>query len=328
MVTIKDIAQEAGVSTMMVSRVINKRYNQVSAENIERIEKIIRKYNYIPNSAAQSLSSKTSKIIAIFIQGNANSLVQPYNAIMLGALIQDVQAYGYNTMVHFISNYSDVHNKLQSWKACGAIFFGMFEKDFEQFPSKTDVPFVFTDCYCSFIQIANVGIDNYKGGVLAAQHLLDYGHRNFATIGEYLNESPLIQQRLNGFRDTLLRAGIEMNPDCIINFDSFAVQKLIERKGEHLAIFSFSDIHSLNIMKQLNEHGYQVPEDFSIVGFDNLYLCQLTNPELTTISQDITKKAQSAVDLLFQYLKYPDFPLQNITLDVQLISRATVKKIR
>lgn len=327
MVTIKDIAQEAGVSTMMVSRVINKRYNQVSAENIERIEAIIKKHNYIPNSAAQSLSSKSSKIIAIFIQGNANSLGHPYNAIMLGSLIQDVQAYGYNTMVHFISNYSDVCNKLQSWKACGAIFFGIFEKDFEQFPFVTDVPFVFTDCYCTSRPIANVGIDNYKGGMLAAQHLLDYGHSNFATLGEYLNESPLIRQRLDGFRDTLSQAGIELEPNHVVNFDSYAVEKLIDLKEEHLAIFSFSDIHSLKIMKQLYELGYQVPEDFSIVGFDDLYLCQLTSPELTTISQNITEKAKSAVDLLFQYLKYPDLPPQNIILDVTLVNRSTVKKI-
>lgn len=292
MVTIKDIAQEAGVSTMMVSRVINKRYNQVSAENIERIEKIIKKHNYIPNSAAQSLSSKTSRIIAIFIQGNANSLGSPYNAIMLGSLIQDVQAYGYNTMVHFISNYSDVCNKLQSWKACGAIFFGIFEKDFEQFSFKENVPFVFTDCYCSTRQIANVGIDNYKGGVLAARHLLDYGHKNFATIGEYLNESPLIRQRLDGFKDTLEQAGIDFSQNHVINFDSYAVQKLIDLKEEHLAIFSFSDMHSLKIMKQLNEQGYQIPRDFSLISFDDLYLCQLITPELTTISQNITEKAQ------------------------------------
>lgn len=328
MVTIKDIAQEAGVSTMMVSRVINKRYNQVSAENIERIEKIIKKYNYVPNSAAQSLSSKTSKIIAIFIQGNANSLEQPYNSVMLGCLIQDVQAHGYDTMVHFISNYSDVCNKLQSWKACGAVFFGIFEKDFEQFQTTADIPFVFTDCYSDSDRITNVGIDNYKGGALAAQHLLEYGHDNIAFVGEYLRESPLIRQRLDGFRDTLSHAGLELKEQYILNFDASVAQKLIELKGKHLAIFAISDIISLQIIKQLNELGCQVPEDFSIIGFDDLYLCHMTTPELTTISQNIAEKAKTAVDLLFQYLKYPDLPLQNITLDVTLVSRSTVKKMK
>lgn len=327
MVTIKDIAQEAGVSTMMVSRVINKRYNQVSAENIERIEKIIEKHNYIPNSAAQSLSSKASKIIAIFIQGDANSLEHPYNAVMLGYLIQNIQARGYDTMVHFISNYSDVCNKLQSWKASGAVFFGMFEKDFIQFQSNEKIPFVFTDCYSSSMSIANVGIDNYKGGSLAAQHLLEYGHTNFAVVGEYFNESILIQQRLKGFCDTLNKAGMEIEQDHIINFDSATAEKLIEIQQKHLAIFAFSDILSLKIIKQLSEHGYHVPHDFSIIGFDNLFICHLTSPELTTISQSLSDKAESAVNLLFQYLEYPNMPLQNIILDVELIIRDTVKKI-
>ncbi|MDE7266746.1 MAG: LacI family transcriptional regulator [Lachnospiraceae bacterium] len=327
MVTIKDIAQEAGVSTMMVSRVINKRYNQVSAENIERIEKIIKKYNYIPNSAAQSLSSKTSKIIAIFIQGDANSLEHPYNAVMLGYLIQNIQARGYDTMVHFISNYSDVCNKLQSWKASGAVFFGMFEKDFLQFQTNEKIPFVFTDCYSSSIPIANIGIDNYKGGSLAAQHLLDYGHDNFAIVGEYFNESLLNQQRLKGFCDTLSKAGINIEQNHIINFDSSTATKLIEIQQAHLAVFAFSDILSLKVIKQLNEHGYRVPDDFSIIGFDDLFICHLTSPELTTVSQNLSKKAEAAVDLLFQYLNYPDMPLQNIVLDVELVSRDTVKNL-
>lgn len=327
MVTIKDIAQEAGVSTMMVSRVINKHYNQVSMENIARIEKIIKKYNYIPNSAAQSLSSKSSRIIAIFIQGDANSLEHPYNSVMLGYLIQNIQAYNYDTMVHFISNYSEVINKLQSWKASGAVFFGIFEKDFIQIQDHAGIPFIFTDCYSNSRQIANVGIDNYKGGELAARHLLDYGHRNIVFVGEYMNESPLIQQRLKGFKDTLADQGIEISSERIINYDSDAVHKLIEMQKEHLAIFTPSDTHSLKIIKQLNEYGYHVPDDFSIIGFDDLYICHMVNPELTSISQDLPKKAKSAVDLLFQYLKYPDMPLQNITLDVELVSRGTVKKL-
>lgn len=327
MITIKDIAREAGVSAMMVSRVINKRYDQVSEENINRIEKIIKEYNYIPNSAAQSLSSKSSRIIAIFIQGDANSLEHPYNSVMLGCLIRHIQAYHYDTMVHFISNYSEVLYKLQSWKAAGAIFFGIFEKDFIQIQDKTGIPFVFTDCYSQSRQIANVGIDNYKGGELAARHLLDYGHDNIVFVGEYIKESPLIQQRLKGFQDILADKNIKIDQERIIHYDSDTVQKLIKMRGKHLAVFTPSDILSLNIIKQLNEHGYHVPDDFSIIGFDDLYICRLASLELTTISQDLPLKAKSAVDLLFQYLKHPDMPLQNITLDVELRSRNTVKNL-
>ena len=80
MITMKDIAREAGVSAMTVSRVINKRYDQVSSETVQRIEKIIQKYNYIPNSAARSLSSRSARIIAVFIKGDYRELQSDYNS--------------------------------------------------------------------------------------------------------------------------------------------------------------------------------------------------------------------------------------------------------
>ena len=279
MITIKDIAQEAGVSSMMVSRVINKRYDQVSAENIERIEAIIKKHNYVPNSAARSLSSKTSRIIAIFIQGDASELYRPYNAAMLGNLMQSIQQQGYDAMAHFVHDYSEVFDKLRSWKAAGAIFFGMFTKDLLQIQSQADVPFVFTDCYSDTWQFANIGIDDYKGGVLAAQHLLNRGHKAFALVGEYINSSPLAQRRLKGFRDTLLAAGIEFGPDHIIEFREPDTEgRLLQLKEEHLAVFVLSDMLAVHLIKEMADRGYRVPDDLSIVGFDNMYNSHMKSP--------------------------------------------------
>lgn len=329
MVTIKDIAREAGVSTMMVSRVINKHYNQVSAENVERIEAIIKKYDYVPNSAARSLSSKASRIIAIFIQGDASELYRPYIATMLGHLIQSVQMQGYDAMAHFVKDYSEVFDKLRSWKAAGAIFFGMFQKDLLQIQDKAEIPLVFMDCYSDTWQFANVGIDDYKGGVLAARHLLDCGHKDFALVGEFISRSPLAQRRLKGFRDTLTAGGVEFGPENVVDFiEPDTEGRLLRLKKEHLAVFVLSDMVAVHLVNQLNDMGYRVPDDISFIGFDNLYVCDLAHPRLTTISQDLVKKAESTVALLFQYLKYPDFPLQNITLDVSLVNRATVKMLK
>ena len=326
MITIKDIAQEAGVSSMMVSRVINKRYDQVSAENIERIEAIIKKHNYIPNSAARSLSSKTSRIIAIFIQGDASELYRPYNAAMLGNLMQSIQQQGYDAMAHFVHDYSEVFDKLRSWKAAGAIFFGMFTKDLLQIQSQAEVPFVFTDCYSDTWQFANIGIDDYKGGVLAAQHLLNCGHKAFALVGEYINSSPLAQRRLKGFRDTLLAAGMEFGPERVVEFNEPDTEgRLLQLKKEHLAVFVLSDMLAVHLIKEMADRGYRVPDDLSFIGFDNLYISHMMNPGLTTISQDLPQKAAAAVKLLFQYMKYEDFPVQNIALDVSLVDRDTVK---
>lgn len=326
MITLKDIAKEAGVSVMTVSRVVNMRYSEVSEENIEKINTIIKRLGYVPNSSARSLSSKSSKIISIIIQGENNVLETPYNATMLGYIIQHVQECGFNAMVHFINEYSDVTKHLQSWNAEGAIFLGTFDKNIQQIQENNKIPLVFTDSYSSVRQLINIGIDDYKGGVLAARHFIENGHREFAFVTLHTSVSQLIQQRLKGFKDTIENAGLSLSEDHILEPFQMeeTIQKLTSLKKPVTAIFAAADNTAIELTDQLKEMGYLIPEDFSIIGFDNLSMSRYVSPKLTTISQDIMKKAHYAIDILFQHLNDPTLPTQNIILDVELIKRESV----
>jgi LacI family transcriptional regulator len=327
MVTLKDIAKEAGVSVMTVSRVVNKCYSKVSEENIEKIQSIISKSGYIPNSSARSLSSKSSKIIAVLIQGKGNMLEHPYNAKMLGHIIQCVQDRGYNAMVHNIDEYSDVTKHLQSWNAEGAIFLGTFDSDIQQIQADNKIPLIFTDSYSSIRQVINIGIDDYKGGVLAAQHFIENGHRNFAFVGgPFTNLSQLIQQRLKGFRDTIEKENLELASDHILKpaDTNDIVNAICSFREPITAIFVASDIIAIELIDALIKKGYSIPKDYSIIGFDNLPISRYISPSLTTISQDINYKAQYAIDILFDHLSNASLPTQNIVLDVELVKRASV----
>lgn len=330
MVTLKDIAKEAGVSVMTVSRVINKRFSEVSEENIAKIQEISARLGYVPNSSARSLSSKSSKIISIIIQGSENPLDSPYNATMLGHIIQRIQERGYNSMVHFVvDDYSEVTQHLKSWKAEGAIFLGTFDKDIQQIQADNQIPLVFTDSYSSIRQITNIGIDDYKGGVLAAQHFIENGHRNFAFVAPHLNTSQLIQQRLKGYADAIKEAGLTLLPSHIM--DSYGIENntdvLFSSPQPVTAVFAASDLCAITLLNATRQKNYQVPEDYSIIGFDNLPVCQYTTPRLTTIAQDIPQKARYATDILFQHLQNGVMPTQNVIMDVKLISRESVKKL-
>lgn len=329
MITLKDIAKEAGVSVMTVSRVVNQRYSEVSEENIEKVNSIINRLGYVPNSSARSLSSKSSRIISIIIQGNNNVLESPYNATMLGYIVQQVQECGFNAMVHFINEYSDVTKHLQSWNAEGAIFLGTFDKNIRQIQENNKIPLVFTDSYSSIRQLINIGIDDYKGGVLAARHFIENGHRDFAFITLHTSVSQLIQQRLKGFRDTIEKAGFHLEEENILEPFQMeeTVQGLCSMKKPVTAIFAAADNTAIELIDQLKHKGCRIPEDFSIIGFDNLPMGQYISPRLTTISQDIMKKAHYAIDILFQHLNNPGLPTQNIILDVELIKRESVQNL-
>lgn len=326
MVTLKDIAQEAGVSVMMVSRVVNKCYSKVSEDNIAKIQDIINKNGYVPNSSARSLSSKSSKIISIIIQGSNNALESPYNATMLGDIIQQVQERGYNTMVHFIDKYSDVTKHLQSWNAEGAIFLGTFDTDIQQIQADNKIPLVFTNSYSSLRQVINIGIDDYKGGVLAAQHFLENGHRSFAFVAPFTSVSQLIQQRLQGFKDTIGKFNLELDSKHILEDEKMerTVNTICSYPEPVTALFVAADNNAIEIIDILKRKGYKVPEDYSIIGFDNLPFSRYVTPRLTTISQDINQKAQYALDVLFQHLNDSSLPTQNMVLNVELIKRESV----
>lgn len=327
MITIKEIAQEAGVSTMMVSRVVNKKYNLVSEANIKKIEALLEKYHYIPNSSARSLSSKRARIIAVFIQGCGNELIPPYNAVMLGYILREVQQRGYDTMVRFIVRYDDIIENLRTWNVSGAVFFGAFTENINKLKEDTDIPLIFTDCYSDRRQLINVGIDDYGGGCLAASHFLAYGHTEFAFCCDSLSESPVLTRRYHGFSDTLAQSGFLPSESHIIDAHTVneTADRLISLRRKHLAVFVFSDNRASLLLNRLNELGFCVPDDFSLIGFDNLPVSTLCRPPLTTIGQDIEKKAVTAVSLLFQYMEDKSLPVQNITLDVSLISRESVK---
>ncbi len=329
MVTLKDIAREAGVSTMTVSRVINQKYSEVSDENIEKIQAIIKKLGYIPNSSARSLSSKSSKIISIMIPGSNNPLETPYNSTILGYVLQLIQDQGYNAMVHFIDEYSKITEHLHSWHAEGAIFLGVFDSDIQQIKENNQIPLIFTDSYSSIRQVINIGIDDYKGGLLAAEHFVINGHKELAFVAPAIRHSQVMQQRMDGFIDGLKKAGIFLPPERIIEkIDVESAADMVCNFSKKITgVFVPADQHAVELMDCLKKRGYQLPKDYSIIGFDDLPISQYITPRLTTIKQNIKQKAQYAVDILFQHLKDKNMPTQNIVLNVELVPRESVYKL-
>lgn len=329
MITLKDIAKEAGVSIMTVSRVVNGHHSKVSEANVQKIQEIIKKRGYVPNSTARSLSSKNSRIISVIVRGNGRQLTNPYNAAMVGEIANHIQEHDYFIMMHFIDKYDDITQQLRAWNSQGSIFIGTFDEDIQKIQQDNRIPLIFTDSYSHVRQITNVGIDDYKGGSLAAIHFIENGHKSFAFIGSSLKSS-VVQHRLNGFRETLKLYGFTLKPENILEASvpfEYLAKAVCNFKERVTAIFIPADLIAISFINELRKLGYNVPDDYSVIGFDNLPLCGTITPRLTTISQDIGKKALFATDLLFKHFNDPDAPAENIVLDVQLREHDSVKNL-
>lgn len=337
MVTLKDIAKEAGVSVMTVSNVVNGNLAKVSKENAERIQAILANRRYIPNSSARSLAKSNSNIIAIVLRcgHDENSMQSPHNATLVGAIIQRVQALGYYTMVHMVKSQEAISQSLRTWNVEGAIFLGMFDDEIERIHQVNDIPMVFIDSYSDVRQLSNVGIDDFKGGQLAAQRLLDGGHTRLAFISPPNLHNGVIQHRLDGFLSILQKRNITLNPRFRYTLESDSnADAIIETgkalaalDGEVTAAFVTSDQIASYVIQGLKQSGMHVPKDFSIIGFDNMMISTQITPQLTTISQNLDQKADLAVDILFRRLKNPDAPAELRILNVALVERSSVRTL-
>lgn len=327
MITLKDIAREAGVSAMTVSRVANQQYAKVSKDNIARIQAIIKEKGYVPNSSARSLSSKSTRLIAVIVQGEENALEYPYNATMVSNICYYVQSRGYSPLLYTVNDYSEVTKRLRQWNVEGAVFLGMFDKNMRSIHEDNRFPLVFTDSYSPMRQITNIGLDDYKGGELAAQYLMEKGHRNVAFVGGSTKISSVVRHRLLGFRHALEQAGIGLPEENIIEdyLVCDQIRDICQLEPPVTGFFVTADIMAMSVIADLKALGRRVPEDCSVIGFDNLFFSEHTTPKLTTIAQDIRLKAQTAIDVLFRHIQTPDSPAESIVLDVRLVERDSVR---
>ena len=166
MITLKEIAQEAGVSTTTVSNVLNGNSSRVSADTAERIQAIMKRSGYVPNQAARSLAQRESHVVAIIVQASPgeNIFRNPYTAEYVGALTLELQQNGYYPLIRFSDNYKEIDADLRGWNVAGVIFSGAYNRHLHTLKSLTDIPTVFTDCYVRIPGANHVGMDDDAGG--------------------------------------------------------------------------------------------------------------------------------------------------------------------
>lgn len=333
---LKTIAEKAGVSTATVSNVINGNHHKVSRETIAKVQRIIDENNYKPNATARSLASKKSKIIGVVVPNIANDedfSVNPHYTHLLALLEKYIRDQGYYMMMRCVERGIQIIPLFSSWNVDGIIFFGTFREDVKEIISKLSTPAVFIDTYAEDLNIANVGVDDYKGGYLSASYLIDKGHRRIAFVGPGIDDQGVMQFRYEGFRDACQERGVELREEDL--FFSYTLyhtgietgRRIAASAADYTAVAVMSDIAAFGVMEGLRLGGKRIPEDVSVIGFDNLLESQYSHPKLTTISQNIEQKAQKVGRRLFQMILNEDIQEVWEKNDVEVMERESVKDL-
>lgn len=332
---LKDIAERAGVSTATVSNVINGNHHKVSQATIEKVQKIIEQLEYKPSATARSLASKESRIIGVVIPylGEDQSFsINPYTSQVIGALENYVRRQGYYLMIRSVRECKEIVPIFSSWNVDGVVILGAGAAEVPEMESRLKVPTVYLDTYAQSLGIANVGVDDYKGGYLAARYLLEKGHRRIALASPDFTAG-VMKERYRGFCDAMKERGAAFNKAHFFEVantsaDGAEAGKKIAMSGHDLtAVAVMSDIIAVGVMDGLRKCGMNVPEDISVIGFDNLMACQYSHPGLTTVSQNIEGKVTTACQYLFEMIRNKEKMAVNEILDVEIVERESVKDL-
>lgn len=336
MVTLKDIAAEAGVSITTVSNVVHNKKSRVSPARVAKIWEIIEREHYAPSMSARSLAKDHSSIIGVVThltpQNAGSTMSDPFLSSFVESLEKRTREEGYYLMIRSVEDACALVALSHSWQLSGLVLTGMFQDDFFDTVLQLGVPFVLIDSYVDHPDVCRVGLEDEKGGYIATRHLLENGHRVIAFTSPSIRPGGVIEQRFLGYRRALSEYGIAYDPSLVFT-QEISVEEgkklghMLSARREITGIFASADILAAGIMSGLSERGVSVPQDKSIVGFDDNYLSQLTVPGLTTVHQDAEQKGSLAMGMILSQLRSEPIPEKTVILPVRLVLRGSVRNL-
>lgn len=312
MSSLKDVALLSGVSISTVSRVLNSP-ELVDPKTQKIVQEAMKKLNYRPNLVASGLRSKSSKQIALVVP----NAVHYTSASMIQHTSRLLQKKGYTLILGNHHNHFETENELlDSYfrrNIDGIILYLIYDESravqalLER--EERHVPIVVVGRRIHVPTLANVTVDNFKAGLLAAEHLASLGHRRVATV-----TGPQVAQwardRLDGFREGLEQHGIKLSwsfaQQDLTDFETgtAAADEFLrlypDRQKRPTAIWAQNDIMAAGLLKHLNQSGLCVPEDISLLGMDNIELATMITPTLSTIQQPLGEIARESIRIILE----------------------------
>lgn len=328
MPSMKDVARLAGVSVSTVSRVINGTI-PVDEDTRERVNAAISAIDFKPNLLARGLRLKSGNLIGLVVPEMSLSTFTP----MIRYAEEGAEENGYDLILGSTDN--DPEREARFIEALirrnidGIIFSRVSDRSrVMRLIERSNVPIVIIDRYSGREDIPCVVLDNYRAGVIAAEHLLSRGHGTFACITGPLDIA-LSRERAAGFRDTIRQHGGRIDDASMFEGDfSFeagtqAVRRFRETGARFTALWAQNDYMAIGALNELRRRGTRIPGDVSIVGLDNIEASWMIDPPLTTIAQPFRQMCRTAVDLIVKMnRKEPAGETRTVVMP-ELIVRAT-----
>jgi len=327
MISIKDIARLADVSVSTVSRVINGK-TCVAEDKRLRIEQAIKETGFVPNRAARDMVMKNTSKVGIFLPDTFNQ----FQRQLFSEIAHNLEVFGYYSSFFFVATDKQGEQaclqKLKSERLDGVILLREIEiPEFRTYLLQNHIPTILVTFENAHWEGAtSIHISEEEAAAAAVSHLIQLGHQEIALMGA--KKFSFGTQRELGYKRALDHASIPYNPELTMYVDSYNIpqgkmgmQKLLERNVPFTALFAITDELALGAIRLLQDCGYSVPQDISVIGFDDIEISSFTIPRLSTIQQPLKEMGRLAVSLLHDKIKHAVQEQRNIHLPFVLIER-------
>lgn len=347
-VSIRDVAREAGVSPATVSYILNDTPNlSFTQETREKVMAAVEKLHYVANQAAKTLGSSRvqgnsqSKLIGIVIPQTENKRKEshimfgnPFYGTFLSAVELEVRKAGYHLILSGTNPGQSYIEIVKSRTLDGVIILGAYPSGDVADYKRYKIPVVLVDCYGNTEELFySIRTNDRLGGYIATKYLIDKGHRNIAIVTGELKDHGVNSERYQGYLDALKEAGIRPLKKNMFEgyvdykYGSEVAQKLAKDRRNITAVFATSDIAAVGLMNGLHSLGISVPDDVSVIGFDDVEYAKMCYPGLTTIRQNIMEKGKRAAQYVIATATNTNLPKEEIIIPIEVIERGTVKAI-
>lgn len=336
-VGLREVAERAGVSIGTASRVFNGK-SWISPETHKLVRKAAEELGYLPGSSALRDHQKQKAVTTVGLIVRTMEiplLANPFYLHIFHAVEQICSAEGislmYASVEENMERIEDLPMMIQRQQVQGLLVLGYFVPEFFSLLQKFDLPIVLVDHELPSSGVDVVNFDDEQGGYLATRYLLDAGHSHPAIIAgplKYLS----IQKRLSGYRRALASYGIAYD-EAFVRWGDMDLAggyremlSLLEMQQPPTAVFCCNDLMAVGAMGALRAHNRAIPEDCSIVGYDDIALIERLDPPLTTIRAETALLGKQGLELLLERIMSPTIVPRRITFEVRLIERESVRR--
>jgi LacI family transcriptional regulator len=329
--TIQDVARAAGVSVSTVSRVTNNK-DDVSPETIEKVQRVVAELSYTASLAARGMRSRTTHVIGLVVP----EVTTPFVLAVIKGVGSGIRESGYDLLIYASDN--PPLSRRASWEKehVALLSSGLTDGNIVVTPSAPTFPenahIVVIDPQGAGANVPSIIATNRMGALAVMEYLIGLGHRQIGFIGGRPDALSAVR-RFEGYRDGLIAAGIPYDPALVQDGDytrergEAAARLLLDRPDRLTAIFAANDESALGVMNVARSLGIRIPQDLSVVGFDDIPEAARVTPRLTTVDQSIQEMGALAVRMLMDSLQGKELDSKLYKILTRLIIRESCQAI-